>query len=606
LLSWIYDITPAGVKKTKPVSTVKHTNLTTTPTSSGWKIATYASAIIIVTLVAINFIGKRNFGTGITKLEKSIAVLPFRNDSPNDSTTYFINGLMDEILNNLQKIGAFSRVLSRTSTEQYRGSGIPAIPEIAKKLNVSYVVEGSGQKYGNKFVLRVQLITGKNERHLWARSYDREIKQTTDIISVQSEIAQSIAAELKAAITPEEKQLIEKTPTANLTALDFYQRGREEHTKFWIDNSNRAALVKAEYLYHQALKYDSTFAQAYTGLAKVYWDKHSSAREYFSENYMDSVLILSDIALSIDNKLAEAYTIRGDYYANNGIINKAIDEYDKSIKLNPNSWEAYYGKGNMYQSDNLVNSIDNYQKAASLNHGLELQDLLRFISWEYSSAGFIDKAKYYALESFKLDGDSASYLGDLGFFEIRQGSYEKALGFLQRGYMIDSTNEDIVHNLGQCNMFLNQFKESLKYFKKDVEMFKALGDFTNNGMHRIGLAYWENGYKKEGEDYFNKQLEYSKNDIELKRPWGQRLYPYYDMAGIYAFRGDKEKAYKYLKLFNQRQSMPLFVVTYMKNDPLFNSIRNEPEFQQIVRDVEAKYQSEHERVKKWLEETGQL
>ena len=153
-------------------------------------------------------------------------------------------------------------------------------------------------------------------------------------------------------------------------------------------------------------------------------------------------------------------------------------------------------------------------------------------------------------------------------------------------------------------MFLNQFKESFKYFKKDVEIFKALGDFTNNGMHRIGLSYAENGYRKEAEYYFEKQLEYSKNDIELKRPWGQRLYPYYDMAGIYAFRGDKEKAYKYLKLFNQRQSMPLFAVTYMKNDPLFNSIRNEPEFQQILRDVEAKYQLEHERVRKWLEEQG--
>ena len=228
---------------------------------------------------------------------------------------------------------------------------------------MNYIVEGSGQKYGNKFVLRVQLIAAENEKHLWGKSYEQEIKEATDIFSIQSQIAQSIAAELKAIITPEEKQLIKKTPTTNLTAYDFYQRGREEHTKYWINNSNRAALQKAEDFYHKALKYDSTYAQAYTGLARVYWDKHSSAKEYFSENYMDSVLILSDIALTFDNKLAEAYTIRGDYYANKGIINKAIDEYDKSIKLNPNSWEAYYGKGNMYSSDDLVNSIDNYQKS---------------------------------------------------------------------------------------------------------------------------------------------------------------------------------------------------------------------------------------------------
>jgi hypothetical protein len=97
-------------------------------------------------------------------------------------------------------------------------------------------------------------------------------------------------------------------------------------------------------------------------------------------------------------------------------------------------------------------------------------------------------------------------------------------------------------------------------------------------------------------------LEYSKNDIELKRTWGQRLYPYYDIASIYAFRGDKEKAYKNLRIFNQRQSMPIWAVDFMKRDPLLNNIRNDPEFQQIVKDVESKYQAEHERVKKWLEE----
>ena len=125
-------------------------------------------------------------------------------------------------------------------------------------------------------------------------------------------------------------------------------------------------------------------------------------------------------------------------------------------------------------------------------------------------------------------------------------------------------------------------------------------------MHRIGYAYWENGYKKEAEYYFDKQLEYCKNEIKLKRPWAQRLYPYYDLAGVYAFRGDKEKAYENLKIFNQRQRMPIWTVIFMKTDPLFNSIRNEPEFQQIVRDVEAKYQAEHERVRKWLEEQGNL
>ena len=230
-LSWIYDITPAGVKKTKPVSDIKPTDQATHEVSGGWKAATYISAVIIVALVVFNLINKRNLNDGISRHAKSIAVLPFLNESPVDSNKYFINGIMEEVLTNLQRILKDFRVLSRTSTDQYKGPDRPTIPEIARKLGVNYIVEGSGQKYGNKFVLRVQLITGKNERHLWAKSFDREIKQTTDIISIQAEIAQSIAEELNATITPAEKQLIDKAPTTSLTAYDLYKRAEEELRK---------------------------------------------------------------------------------------------------------------------------------------------------------------------------------------------------------------------------------------------------------------------------------------------------------------------------------------------------------------------------------------
>jgi TolB-like protein/Tfp pilus assembly protein PilF len=517
-------------------------------------------SLLVLVLIALGYLFIPKLFSPSKPVEKSIAVLPFKSLSDDPEKQYLADGMMDAILLHLSKIEDL-RVMSRTSVEQYRKTD-KASNVIGQELGVAYLLEGSFQKYGDNARLIVQLIKTGKEGHVWAKDYDRN---WNDVFSVQSEVAQTITRELHAVITPEEKQLIEKTPTANLTAYDFYQRGREEHTKYWINNSNKAVLQKAEDLYRKALKYDSTYAQAYTGLARVYWDTHSSAKEYFSENYMDSVLILSDIALSFDNKLAEAYTIRGDYYTYKGIINKALDEYNKSIKLNPNSWVAYYGKGYMYMGDDLLNSIDNFQKAASRNHGLQLPVLLRDISYEYSSAGFMDKAKNYNLEALKLDGDSILYLDDLGFYEIRQGNFEKALEFLQKGYAMDSTNQDIVVDLGQCNMFLNQFKESLKYYKKYVEMLKGLGTFTNNTMHRIGLSYWGNGYKKEAEYYFDKQLEYCKNDIELKRPWGQRLYPYYDMAGIHAFRGDKEKAYKFLNLFDQRKSMPLWVVTYIKN-----------------------------------------
>jgi len=122
-------------------------------------------------------------------------------------------------------------------------------------------------------------------------------------------------------------------------------------------------------------------------------------------------------------------------------------------------------------------------------------------------------------------------------------------------------------------------------------------------MHRIGFAYWQNGYKVEAEHYFNEQLNYCNKQIELKRV---SFYTYYNLAGVYAFRGEKNKAYENLRIFNQIQLAYLWRAKYIITDPLFSSIRNEPEFQQIAKNIEAKYQAEHERVRKWLEEQDKL
>jgi TolB-like protein len=543
-------------------------------------------------------------------VEKSIAVLPFINDSPDKENAYFVNGIMDEIINNLQKIKDF-RALSRLSVERYRGETKLTLSEIAKKLNVHYIVAGRGQKYGNKIVLRVELIAAENEKHLWGDTYKQEIHETSDLINIQSQIAQSIAAELKATMTTKEKQLIDKIPTTNLTAYDFYQRGREEYTKYWIDKYNtgvlqKGVLQKAEDLYRKALKYDSTYAQAYTGLARVYWDKHYW-EEYLSENFMDSVLILTNHALSFDNQLSEANTLRGTYYYQTGKPELAIEEFDKAIQLNPNDWTAYLGKGDLYYSyTDLVKCLDNYQKAAFLNRGPELPFLQWQIGQAYFVAGFPEKSKNYYQEELKLDGDSSLYYWNLAIDEFYLRNFDKSIEFGVKGYAIDSTYNGILYIIGLGYSWLGKYKESLKYFKKYYERLKTQGKLNTGGMHRIGYAYWQNGYKEEAEYYFNEQIKYGNRMNELKRPGGEGLNTYYDLAGVYAFKREKDKAYKNLRIYNQSQAINFYMLMLIKSDPLFNNIRNEPEFQQIVKDLEAKYQAEHERVKKWMEEQEKL
>jgi len=166
-------------------------------------------------------------------------------------------------LNNLQKIKDI-RVISRTSVEQYRSQTKP-IPEIARELGVNYIVEGSGQKYGNAFRLRTQLIMAAKETHLWGESYQQKINEVEDIFRIQSEVAESIAKELKAIITPQEKELIEKLPTKELEAYEAYLKGQF----YWRKLTANDLDISMRY-FELAKEKDPDFALAYAGIADVW------------------------------------------------------------------------------------------------------------------------------------------------------------------------------------------------------------------------------------------------------------------------------------------------------------------------------------------------
>ncbi|MFN2216409.1 MAG: TPR end-of-group domain-containing protein [Anaerolineales bacterium] len=535
-------------------------------------------------------------------LDKSIAILPFQNDSP-DQEMYFINGIMEEVLDNLCKIEDL-RVVSRSSVEQYRDEPKP-IPIVAEEMNVSYVLEGSGQRDGDNIRLTVQLLDARKDQHIWSESYYRDIK---DIFKIQSEVAQLIAEEIKAVITPEEKDLIEKVPTKNLTAYDFYQRGKEEHWKYRTDPHNLTALDKAEEQYNKALSYDSTFGQAYLGLAEIYMDRNIVS-EYLSDNYLDNALVLINKALLYDNTLAEAYVLRGRYYSANGYGELACNEYEKALEYNTNSWEAYQGKAWCYYGEDLVPFFENLQKAIYLNRGRELPSLLANIGAQFVQVGFPEIARNYYQEKLNLDNDSISFYSFLAGIESIKGNDEAVEKYRRKIYMMDSTRAINLYQLGIVYGYMGQYKESLVFFEKWIDQLDhtllQVGRFNN--MQRVGYAYWMNERYEEAEYYFDLQMEYCNRMIELDLPWAQVGPAYYDRAGIYAFRGEREKAAEDLrKSSNQGALPPLWMIGLVKRDPLLDSIRDEPEFQQGIRNMEAKYQAEHERVRKWLEENDML
>jgi len=262
--------------------------------------------------------------------EKSIAVLPFINDSPDQENTYFINGVMEEILNNLQKIKAL-RVISRTSVEQYRERK-KSVREIAEELGVNYIVEGSGQKYGNTFRLRAQLIMAEHESHLWGESFQQKITDVEDIFNIQIRIAKSIAEELKAVISPEEKRLIEKIPAADLEVYDEYLKARSYFTDYTRESLNKAL----EYL-NSAVEKNPDWAPLYAGVAELWmwiqqsgWELPSVAAPKIFENL--------NKAMELDPDLAEVHYL-------SAVIAQLVEwnweksekEFLKALAINPNA-----------------------------------------------------------------------------------------------------------------------------------------------------------------------------------------------------------------------------------------------------------------------------
>src|ERR1035437_756242 len=296
------------------------------------------ASFIMLALIMLGYFFIPKLSKSSKPVEKSIAVLPFINDSPNDSTAYFMNGVMEEILNNLQKISDF-RVLPRTSVEQFRGESRPAIPLIAKKLNVNYILDGSGQKYGNKFVLRVQLIVADNEKRLWGKSYDREILETTDIISIQSEIAQSIAIELNAIITPEEKQLINKIPTTSLKAYDAYLKGQ-----FFYEKSPNVENEKAVLWFNEAIKLDSTFALPWTYLSMYYCRLATTAD---SPEFKEAKRT-SEQALELDPTSGIAIVNMAEILDNEFNFEGAEEKIKLALKIDPNNQYILRNAGRFY------------------------------------------------------------------------------------------------------------------------------------------------------------------------------------------------------------------------------------------------------------------
>jgi len=263
--------------------------------------------------------------------ERRLAVLPLDNISPDPNDAYFADGLHDELITALSKVGGLE-VIARTSVLRYRG-GTKQVAAIGKELNVGSVLEGSVRKAGNRIRVTAQLIKAANEAHVWAETYDRELD---DVFAVQSDIAGRVAGSLKIHLTPQEQAILSKKQTENPEAHALYMKGR-----FFWNERNKVSNNKALKYFQRAAELDPEFALAYSGIADCYdisadyaWMDPSVAYPQAKENALR--------AIRIDDSLAEAHASLALAIQNQWDFPTVEKEFKRALELRPSYATAYH------------------------------------------------------------------------------------------------------------------------------------------------------------------------------------------------------------------------------------------------------------------------
>ena len=487
---------------------------------------TILASVIILALIVLGYFLISTFSKLKEQHAKSIAVLPFINDSPNDSNQYFINGFMEDVLNHLQSIKDL-RPISRTSAEKYRKT-TKSIPEIAKELSVNYIVEGDMQRYGNSIRLSVNLFKAiKKELKLWGKTYEKKINDATDIFSLQSQVAQSIATELEAVITPQEKQLIEGIPTKNLDAYDAVIKGKLYLIKF-TKNDFETALK----YYELAKEMDPKYAPAYAGICNVWlWLQQGGITSPSEAAPKASEAIKKAIELDSTNAYVQSQlaTFRTwtlwDW-------NGGEAAFKKSISLNPNDAMT---RGLYAQF--LTCLWRNEEAIKQMQISLNLDPLNPFLKVWYGidlthDHKYDEAIKVYQ-DALKIEPKFGVAMGWLGNALYMKGKYKEAL-------------------------------ECLKVSAADPELVKALEK-----------GYIEGGFK-------GAMISYNKvAELRFKTSYWSPVV----IAQTYIMAGENDKAIKWLqKAFEVHEPDLTFLI-----HPIFDNLREDTRFQEIARKMNLPY-----------------
>lgn len=611
--AWALEVTPQGIKRTEDAEKLGRNN----QRQHGW---IYVVLICGAVSAALFFLGRY---TTKTKTEvpndnasKSIAVLPFENLSEDKSFVFFADGVQDDILTDLAKI-ADLKVISRTSVMQFRNKAEFKLPDIAQALKVSHILEGSVQRSGNRVRVNAQLIDGRNDTHIWAEKYERDL---ADVFAIQSEIAQAIANHLKAKLSPQEKSAINARPTSDVAAYDLYLRAKELIYEGEVNPSRqRENLLEAIQLLDQAVARDPAFLLAHCQLAglhdQIYFYNydHTDARLKLAEasvakairlqpdagqthlaqaihsywgyrDYDRAREALTKAEQSLPNE-AQVFKFLGLIQRRQGHWNEAVRNLERVVELDPRNVD---GLGNLaqayYDLRRYNESIATFDRIAQLEPGNPAVRTFR-ASIERAAQGDVASLRAVINTIEAEGGDSAADVAALSFElaldERDPAAAARALANIPREDYTDASSFPFPHAwfeglLAELQQDAPAAQSAFVVARSEIEKIVREQPKNEKALSVLALIDAHLGQKdkaiEEGRAACD-LLPIAKDEVD-----GVTLIS--NLAKIYAITGEKDLALKQLEIAINLPGGPTY--GELRLAPDWDSLRLDPRFQALV------------------------
>jgi TolB-like protein/Tfp pilus assembly protein PilF len=613
LLSWLYELTPEGIVRTEDLRPVQARSI---QRATG-RILDFIIIGALVLVIAMLIIGRLPFyqQTGESIVQKSIAILPFENLSEEKANAYFAEGVQNEILTRLATVRDL-KVISRTSTAKYQ-SKPDNLKTVAQELGVSTILEGAVQKAGDKVRVSVQLIDARADTHLWAKSYDRDFK---DILGVESEISEQIAEALKANLSPSESHGLAAVRTPDTEAYNLFLRGEYELHQADITQNAGPAFDRADAFYRQALARDPNFAEAAAELARSrllrHWDLSRLAPAELEE-----VKSIIDRALALAPNSPEAHLALGlFFYWGHRQYEMALAEFNRTLELQPNNALARSSCAAVYRRrGEWERSLADFQRAQELDPrdaGIPMEignTYLALRLWKdaeraelralavdphrYDAVLFLARARLNAtgdVDSARraLDGFPEAIKGGIGggvgdiigihYLDVIERRFTDAFQAFEKEAVEDDSGH-LQHLAGRAalRVLAGQTEAAKSMGEEALPLLEARFRKRPDDTFAMTQLYWVYLALGRNADALRlaKQLAAS---IPIEKDAFSGPYLQNGLAQIEARAGAPEEAIKRLRRLLSIPAGQTVSIARLKIDPVWDPIRNRPDFQQLL------------------------